>query len=260
MTESPDISVVITAHHEGRLAHHTLRSIFRAKRYASERGLSLETIVVLDRPNPETKDYFSFYGDEILKVSGDFGDPGLSRNFGIRHASGRYVSIIDADNLIAGNWLYDAYQYLEAREEPVIAHPEYQLFFENESLVFRQISSTDPEFSVSNIIEYNYWDTVCVAKREIFLRHPYEVTTGGPGFGFEDWHWNCQTLADGIKHHVVPGTVHFMRMKKSGSNFAHHVGTSRIIRPSRLFEPDTFSRMLDAEKVWPREDSGVSDA
>ncbi|MFZ2196832.1 MAG: glycosyltransferase family A protein [Thermodesulfovibrionales bacterium] len=245
-----DISVVITAHHEGRLAHHTMRSVSRARQYARDLGLETEVIIVLDRPDQATTYYFSAYeGPDILKLKADFGDPGLSRNFGVAHSSGRFISIVDADNLIAKNWLNDTCCYLDDTEREVVAHPEYQMLFENENLVFRQISSTDPAFSISNTIEYNYWDTVCVARKDIFLRHPYEETTGGPGFGFEDWHWNCQTLADGIEHHVVPNTIHFMRMKKNGSNFRYHVGTSRIVRPSRLFDPAIFSRELRAEQL-----------
>ncbi len=248
-----DISVVVTAHHEGRLAHNTMRSIFRAAQYALERGSTVEIIVVLDRPDRKTIDYFSSYGESAISLAkADFGDPGLSRNFGITLASGRYVAVVDADNLIAINWLHDASRYIAGKEKQIVAHPEYQVLFENVNLVFRQISSTDPQFSVANNFEYNYWDTVCVAQKDIFLRHPYEETTGGPGFGFEDWHWNCQTLADGIEHHVIPNTVHFMRMKKSGSNFAFHVGTSRIVRPSRLFEPEILSRMLEGEMLRKR--------
>jgi hypothetical protein len=130
-----------------------------------------------------------------------------------------------------------------------VAHPEYQMLFESQHVVFRQISSLDPAFRLENIIEYNYWDTAAVAKKEIYVRHPYEETTGGPGFGFEDWHWNCQTLADGIEHHVVPRTVHFLRMKRVDSNFLFHVGTGRITRPSMLFDPDTFSRLITAERM-----------
>lgn len=252
--EGIDISVVITAHHEGRLVHHTMRSLFRAEQYAAERGLSVETVIVLDRPNQATIDYFATYnGSGLLIRTADFGDLGLSRNFGISFASGRYVGILDADNLIAHNWLFESFVFLQKNIKVIIAHPEYQVVFEKRNFVFRQISSTDDMFRIANIIEYNYWDAVCVTRREIFLKRPYESTTQSQGFGFEDWHWNCQTLSDGIEHHVVPGTVHFMREKKSGSLLSHSRETNRIIRPSRLFEPAIFSRMIEAERVRKQE-------
>jgi len=34
----------------------------------------------------------------------------------------------------------------------------------------------------------------------------YQTTMKTRGFGFEDWHFNCVTLADGIEHRPVPGT------------------------------------------------------
>jgi hypothetical protein len=122
--------------------------------------------------------------------------------------------------------------------------------FDNENLVFRQISSTDPALAYRTPSSITIGIRYVWLRKDIFLRHPYgEETTGGPGFGFEDWHWNCQTLAEGIEHHVVPNTVHFLRMKKAGSNFRYHVGTSRIVRPSRLFDPAIFSRVLRAEQL-----------
>lgn len=241
-----DISVVITAHHEGRLAHRTMRSLFRTQEHAAERGLTVETVVVLDTPDEATTRYFSSYENrpDIFISNADCGDLGLSRNHGIRLSSGEYIAILDADNLFCENWLYDAFRHLESCATDIIAHPEYQMVFEAQNFAFRQISSTDAAFEVSNLIEYNYWDAVCMARKEVFLKHPYESTTGTEGFGYEDWHWNCETVADDIAHHVVPGTVHFMRMKKSGSLLTYTRGTYRLIRPSKLFEPEVLSRLV----------------
>jgi hypothetical protein len=50
----------------------------------------------------------------MLKLKADFGDPGLSRNFAA-NSSGRYIAILDADNLIAKNWLHDTCCYLDDR-------------------------------------------------------------------------------------------------------------------------------------------------
>jgi hypothetical protein len=217
---------------------------------AVNRGLAIEVVIVMDRPDRATEKYFSGHKNSgIIIKPADFGDLGLSRNFGISLASGKYIAILDADNLIAGNWLYNSFMYLQQCGKDIVAHPEYQMVFEAKNFVFRQISSTDERFRAENIIEFNYWDAVCVTKKDIFMECPYEGTTQSQGFGFEDWHWNCQTLASGVEHHVVPGTVHFMRMKRSGSLLALTKETNRIIRPSLLFDPATFSAMIAAERV-----------
>lgn len=246
MSNTYDISVVITAHHEGRLAHHSIESLFRAAHHASECGIRIEVVVVQDRADDPTKRYFSRYEDrdDLSILSADLGDLGLARNHGISKAAGEYVSIMDADNLFCLNWLSDGYQYLKQHNADLIVHPEYQFIFEAENFLFRQPSSTDEQFNPLYMIDFNYWDAVCIARRDIFLQTPYERTASTPGFGYEDWTWNCDTLAKGIEHHVVPNTVHYLRRKKTGSLLAETNNAKRIIRPTRLFDPHVMEGLL----------------
>lgn len=247
MTEKFDISVIVTAHHEGRLAHRTVQSLYSSVKYAKEKGLATEIIVVLDRPDENTIGYFSQYGKpELIIKTVDFGDPGLSRNYGITASSGKYIAFLDADNLFGADWLYKAFIYLEDnRDKEIVAHPEYHIIFEAKNLVWRQLSSSDADCHLENLIEFNYWDTVCVARRDILLKYPYAITTQVSGFGFEDWHFNCDTLADGIEHNVVPMTVHFSRAKKTGSQNIFATQSNRLLRPTKLFEPEKFLHLLE---------------
>lgn len=240
-----DISVIIPPHHIGRLAHPTMRSLFRAIEYASLRGITSEIVIVMDKPDEKTRKYFSRYeNSELLLETVDFGDLGLTRNFGVKLSSGKYITFLDDDNLYCQNWIYKAVRYLEESNNDVIVHPEYHIAFGAENLIWRQISSNDSnEFNAANLIEYNSWDAVCATKKEILLKYPYQTTTAGEGFGFEDWHFNCETLAAGIEHHVIPGTVHFLRKKKSGSLLGNTYEENRILRPNKLFEPAVFSSM-----------------
>jgi len=243
---SCDISAVIPPHHIGRLAHPTMRSLFRAIEYASLRGITTEIVIVMDRPDEKTRKYFSRYKNSGFPlVTVDFGDLGLSRNYGVHLSSGKYIAFLDDDNLYCQNWIYKAVSYLEESNNDVIVHPEYHIAFGAENLIWRQISSNDNnEFNAANLIEYNSWDAVCATRKELLLKYPYQTTTAGEGFGFEDWHFNCETLAAGIEHHVIPGTVHFLRKKKSGSLLGNTYEENRILRPNKLFEPAVFSSML----------------
>lgn len=244
-----DISVIITAHHEGRLAHRTMRSLFRSIEYANKRGISTEVIIIMDSPDKKTEDYFSTYKNSgILFQKVDFGDPGSSRNYGVKQASGDYMAFLDADNLFGENWLYEAFVFLKQSIKDIVVHPEYHIVFENKNLIWQQISSNSNNFEVANLLEFNYWDTVCLTKRSVLMKYPYEIVPRRSGFGFEDWHWNCQTLAEGIEHHIVPGTVHFLRVKRTGSQLTFDIQSNRVIRPTRLFEPLIFAHELDREK------------
>jgi len=239
-----EVSVIIPAHHEGRLAHSSMLSVFRSADYADKRDVKTEIIVIMDTPDETTREYFSRYeNSEILLETVDFSDVGLTRNFGINISSGRYITLLDADNLFGQNWIYESFRYLGQSEKDVIVHPEYHIVFGTEDMIFQQLSSDDPECNIGNLIENNYWDTVCTVKREILLKYPYQTTMKTRGFGFEDWHFNCVTLADGIEHRPVPGTVHFLRKKRSGSQLAHTIETNRVVRPNKLFDPDILASM-----------------
>ena len=54
-----DISVIVTAHNEGRLVHQTMRSILQAIDKAENTGIMCEIIAVLDKPTSETLQYFT---------------------------------------------------------------------------------------------------------------------------------------------------------------------------------------------------------
>ncbi len=240
-----DVSVVIPAHKEGRMARHTLQSAIRAIAFAEKTGISSEILVVMDSADENT---VSFLDREKAVVSHvemvEYRDLGLTRNHGVRKAHGKYVAFLDADNLFCESWLSHAWHYLESRNEDVIAHPEYVVTFEAASCIWCQISSDAASFRGADFIENNFWDATCMAKRSLLLSHPYEPTTSTRGFGYEDWHFNCETLAAGIPHHVIPDTALFLRKKHSGSLLAFTNETRRVIRSSRLFSPEIFRNLL----------------
>ena len=244
-----DVSVVMPAHHEGRLVHPTMRSIFRTVEYAQKLGILVEIVVVLDRADEETRRYFRQYeNSKIVFEQVNHGDLGLTRNHGAQTAKGKYITFIDADNLFGLKWISNFYAHLERLGRDVVVHPEYHVVFEAENVLWKQISSTNPNFNPGIFMEYNYWDANCAAKRSLLLEYPYQPTTSSKGFGFEDWHFNCETIAAGIEHHVVPQTVHFLRKKKTGSLLASSFQASRTLRPSTLFDPDILKSLTNRSK------------
>ena len=94
------LSIIITAHREGLVAHKTMKSVERAVKKIEEASISYEVIVSIDRGDDQTIDYFNNYtGLPIHIYQWDHGDLSSSRNSAIKKAHGQFVSFIDADDL-----------------------------------------------------------------------------------------------------------------------------------------------------------------
>ncbi len=240
-----DISVVVPAHGEGRLAHHTMNSIFRATKYAGTHGIKTEILVVPDRADENTKIYFRRYENSEIRIHHvDFGDPGLSRNYGIHKSSGKYIAFLDADDLFGKNWLRAAYDEMERDNAFCIYHPEYLICFEGEDLLIRYKGTEDENFHPQDLIESNCWTSFFISQKALLLDNPFAATPSDSGFGYEDWHWICEIIAKGIAVRIVPESCVFYRKKLHGSRLFKHNYDNVVIRPSKFFEPETFSLML----------------
>ena len=236
--DGTDVSIVLTCHREGLIAHATLLSIQRSREWAHSKGLKTELIVTLDLADEETRRVVQAFPNRVgrnLVVELDVGDLGASRNAAIARATGRYVAICDGDDYYAQNWFADCVAMSQVHPGSVL-HPELVVLFDQWKAHSWQRDQGHPDFDPDCLLTINPWNSCCFALREVFLAHPYlTLRPGETGFGFEDWHWNCETLAAGHEHRVVPRTVHFVRRKRAGSLNLAHASTHALIPPSTLF-------------------------
>ena len=89
------VSVVVTSHNRKYEARRALDSV-----YAQER-IPDEIIFIDDASEDKTKEYImecGFSGLKYIYNKKRFG-PGISRNIGIRQATGDYIAFLDSDNL-----------------------------------------------------------------------------------------------------------------------------------------------------------------
>jgi hypothetical protein len=235
----PDVSAIITFHREGLLAHKSLLSLGRCRATALRSGITLEIIATLDRADPETERVVrAFHGtgqpDHLLPL--DFGDLGLSRNAAIASARGRQILICDGDDYLSADFIVRCLETLTRAGDSAIVHPELVITFEGEHAMWWQTGSDAPGFDAACMLAINPWNSCCFAARDIFLQTPYAVARPGEtGFGFEDWHWNCETLARGHSHLIATGATHYVRKKATGSLNIAHASQRALIPPTRLF-------------------------
>lgn len=239
-TPEPKVSAIITLHREGVLAHTTLHSIERVRRHAEASAIPMELVIVLDRADEETRRIARAHPavrptDTITEVG--HGDLSLSRNHGIALARGECIGTFDGDDYFSENWVTTAWWYVQECGPKTIVHPEMMIAFGALNAYWWQVDQSGPHYRPCAQLMLNFWNACAFARREAFRDFPYVVArVGEAGFGFEDWHWNCETIAAGYVHRLALGTVRFERRKASGSLNAAHQSVSAVIRPSAFFD------------------------
>lgn len=233
------VSVVITFHGEGLLAHKSLLSLSRCVSAAQQAGEKIEIIATLDRPDHETNRVVQSYDapikpDKILTL--DFGDLGLSRNSAIQASNGQWVLICDGDDYLSENFIIQCLESINRLDKKTILHPELVIHFGAENSLWWQLGDEGPEFNPACLLACNPWNSCSFAPRFIYLETPYQLARPGEtGFGFEDWHWNSETLARGYSHRIAKGTVHYVRKKLHHSLNIDHAKNNALIHSTKLF-------------------------
>ena len=130
-----DVSLLITFHREGVLAHSTLNSIERCRKFAENAGITTEYVWVLDSIDEETRSVLMAHPaksniTKIVDVSHN--DAGASRNSGIAVSSGIAIAILDGDDYFSTNWIERAWHYLKEFGPHAILHPEFVVNFGTE--------------------------------------------------------------------------------------------------------------------------------
>lgn len=238
--DRPLVSAIITFHREGVLGHPTLLSIERCRQHAEARGITVEFVITLDNADDETRRVVTTHPairpcDRIHEVS--FRDLSSCRNFAIGEARGRYIGTFDGDDFFSRNWITRCVELIREQGEHVILHPEMMLAFGGWNAYWWQVDQLGEYYRRGALLTTNYWNACAFAVRDVFDRCPYDVSrVGEAGFGFEDWHWNCETIAAGYVHRTAPRTVRFERRKEGGSLNVAHQMAGAVIRPTRFFD------------------------
>lgn len=237
-----DISIIITFHDEGILAHSTLNSAERCRKSAAINGITTEYIWVLDDCDEETRNIIFSHPamQSSPKISLTFyGDVAEARNSGVNISEATAIAVLDGDDYFSTNWIEQGWRHLNIYGEKSIVHTEFVVDFGTTYGYTRQIDQSSRYFNQNGLLVGNYWTSWTLSHRNTYLKCPYRPTKAlKTGFGYEDWHWNCETIASGFEHRLAFGTVGFYRRKKKGRvNSETEVGA--LIEKTHLFDNDS---------------------
>ncbi len=236
--EPVDVSLLITFHSEGALAHATLNSVERCRQYAESAGITTEYVCVLDAIDDETREVLMAHpalAGNVQIVEVTHCDLGASRNSGIQVARGTAIAILDGDDYFSTNWIERAWFSLKEYGDKAILHPEFVVNFGAHAAYCWQVDQAGQYYEKDGLLVNNFWTSWTFAKRSLYLACPYSVTRPlQTGFGYEDWHWNCESIAAGYEHRLVWGTVGFYRRKKT-SLVTSTSASGAILPPTHLY-------------------------
>lgn len=235
-----DVSLLITFHKEGILAHSTLNSIERCRQFAEKAGIITEYILVLDSVDMETKAVLKAHPvtllDSTIILEVDCRDAGAARNAGVNVANGTAIAILDGDDYFSTNWIERAWSTLKEYGANAVLHPEFVVNFGTQAAYCWQVDQKGQYYDKAGLMTGNYWTSWTFAYRDAYKICPYITTRAiETGFGYEDWHWNCEVISHGFVHRLVWGTIGFYRRKKI-SRVNSETSVNAIIPPTRLFD------------------------
>lgn len=230
-----DVSLVVTFHREGLLASWTLQGLLLARQHAQEQGLTVQFIVMLDRPDADTLELVKNHSaldsrDWVLRV--DAGDLGISRNVGVLFAQGNVIGVFDGDDFCSPNWIWAAFRLVQDYGSSVVVHPEYVVSFEKQHVLYRVVDQRLDDFPMSACVATHPWVSMTMAHAIIFKTTPYQPSRAQEtGFGYEDWHWNLEVLSKGVMHICVSETALYYR-RRVGSLLQRQTEHQALPRPS----------------------------
>lgn len=240
-----DLSIIITAHSEGILLHKTLASVRRAVQPLKDAHINAEIIIHTDNPSLTTREYIRVHKKQLSDVClyiNHFGDLGTARNFAVQHAHGRYVTFIDADDLMSSKWLIQAYQFLEAHEfGKFIAHTEFTLEFGSIDALVIKHGEINKDVDTLLSVFANRWNSIIMAPRKLLLEEPYAPNS--PGFGYEDWHLNCRIINRGIHNVLISKSAIFVRRKDTASEWLRQRASNSVLHANPLLSFDNIRRI-----------------
>lgn len=234
MSNSILISVIVTCHSEGILLHRTLRSVY-SNLNTFAKPISYEVIVHADNPTQYTINYLAniqHYFPEVKVYKNNFKDLGLSRNFAISKANGKYIATIDADDLMSTNWLSTSLEFLEKQSRPTFTQSEVTVEFEGRNALILKHGEIDKSTDALLSVYANRWNSVIVAPRSLLIEEPYVANSAG--YGYEDWNLNCRFIARGAHCALMPETAIFVRRKRANSEWDRQRQSGAVLRANPL--------------------------
>lgn len=234
MPAPPRTSFVVTCHDLGRFLDDTVDSLL------AQTVRDFEIVVVNDgSTDPLTCRLLADYQRERTRVvhSERRGLPG-ARNLGVSHSVGRYLCMVDADDLLEPTYLERSLDVLELQPDLAFASHWLRTFGDE------VVDWTPTDCSLPALLHANTLNGAALLRRDVFER------VGGFDETFidgcEDWEFWIRVVAAGHRGTIIPEFLfRYRRRADSMSRRMHGVpGMPALHRQLMARHPDVFASHL----------------
>lgn len=235
------ISIVMPIYNGASLISETLESII------NQSYENWELIIVNDKSTDNTADIINSYMKKdnrirLINLEENCGGPAKPRNIGIENSIGKYVSLIDADDMWHKDKLLVCTQYLDS---DIIYHKE-KYFYKN--IDDGGICAIRDVLKINNLhkdmlINGNIFSpSAIIVKKEIFLNNKFNETI--EYHGVEDFDlWLRLAKINIYKYKFIDDTLGYYRLHDGGisKNFKKHGQKERRLIQDHFSEYSLFN-------------------
>jgi hypothetical protein len=236
-TDLPLVSVVIAHYNLGNYLSETLASV-RGQSYGR-----IE-IVLIDDASADPRSVLAIEelargseaGLEVLQLPGNIG-LAAARNIGVRHATGRYVLTLDADDLIHPDFIAVGVESLENRPEFDVVVTPAGYFLDGEPLPVPGVPVDFPDYAmfsgeavVGGLIENRFSTATAFFRASALARFRYLESLSC----YEDWSLYLRMCDAGIRFIVTNDVFFYYRRRRNSMVHTRRDPTRRRIEYSDL--------------------------
>lgn len=208
--ELATLTIIITAHDEGRNVVHSLRCCERDENLLVAAKISANIVILETAATELTSSAVSAHLTDSRRHRMQSCDLQRGLSSVLDQVQSPFVALVRGGNLWSEGWLLKSVETLAQSASHLVCHPQLTIFFGERKDSLYHLDCNDPFFTPSQLLFENPWTEQFVTRTSL-LQSIREIpeTPGGDII----WDWYLETAASGVPHHCIPKTIHFNRFR-----------------------------------------------
>jgi teichuronic acid biosynthesis glycosyltransferase TuaG len=230
MSAAPEISVVIAAYNHGRYIAQTIKSVL------GQTFQDFEVIVLDDGSTDNTREVVASVPDERIRYvyQKNSGLPACGRNSGMRLARGRYIALLDGDDIWYEEKLAKCKKELDERRDVALVCHNEAIIYNGDVLRYSAYGPYVENMYLKLLLDGNCLHTSAIMmRREIFFDDGFMFAEDKYLFTIEDYEYWLR-LSKKYRFYFLPDVLGAYRVTETGAFMSS--GNSNTTNMLRLLD------------------------